>query len=60
MRLLEVLTAVASCERDPERVKALSRHADLVLGDAARDVATPADLDEIRQRHARFVTTMSQ
>ena len=44
MRLLEVLTAVASCERDPERVRALSRHANLVLGDAERDVATPADL----------------
>lgn len=56
MRLLEVLTAVASCERDPERVRALSRHADLVLGDAERDVATPADLSEIRTRHAIFVT----
>ena len=60
MRLLEVLTAVASCERDPERVKALRRHVDLVLGDAERDVATPADLDEIRTRHAKFVTMMSR
>ena len=60
IRLLEVLTAVASCERDPERVRALSRHADLVLGDAERDVATPADLAEIRTRHAKFVAMMSR
>ena len=60
MRLLEVLTAVASCERDPDRIRALSRHADLVLGDAERDVATPADLAEIRTRYAKFVATTSR
>ena len=52
IRLLEVLAVVLSCERDPARVKALQRHADLVLGDAEREVATPADLDDIRKRHA--------
>jgi uncharacterized membrane protein len=60
MRLLEVLTAVASCVRDPERVKALGRHVDLVLGDAEREIASPADLDEIRTRHARFMTMKSR
>jgi uncharacterized membrane protein len=60
IRLLEVLTAVASCERDPQRMEALERHADLVLGDAERDVATPADLANIRNRHARFVTMKAQ
>ena len=34
LRLLEVLTAVVSCEHDPLRTPALRRHADLVLGDA--------------------------
>ena len=54
IRMLEVLTAVASCEGDPTRVASLRRHADLVLGDAERDVATPADLEDVRSRHRRF------
>ncbi len=53
-RLLDVLTAVASCERDPSRQRELQRHADLVLHDAERDIETPADLDRVRRRHARF------
>ena len=60
IRLLEVLTAVASCEQDQERVRALRRHADLVLGDAERDVATPEDLADLRKRHVRFVTMTTQ
>ena len=54
MRLLEVLTSVAGCERNPARLAALKRHADLVLGDGERDVSTPADLDDLRERHNRF------
>jgi uncharacterized membrane protein len=60
IRLLEVLTAVVSCERDPHRMKTLERHADLVLGDAERDVTTPEDLEDIRKRHAGFVTMMRE
>ncbi len=55
IRMLEVLTAVAGYERDPQRLAALQRHADLVLGDADRDIGTPADLADTRQRHRRFV-----
>ncbi len=54
IRLLEVLTAVVSCEHDLVRVAALRRHADLVLGDAERGISTPPDLSDVRQRHARF------
>ncbi len=54
IRALEVLTVVAGCERDPARQVELQRHADLMLGDAERDVATPADLEDLRRRHARF------
>jgi uncharacterized membrane protein len=54
IRLLEVLTAVAGGERDPVRAEALQRHADLVLGDAERDVANPSDLNDLRQRHGQF------
>ena len=51
---LDVLIAVAGCERRPDRLAELQRHADLVLGDAERDVSAPADLEDVRLRHRRF------
>jgi uncharacterized membrane protein len=54
IRLIEVLSAVVACERNPARQVELRRHADLVLDDAERDVSTIADLGDIRKRHARF------
>lgn len=54
IRLMEILTAVASCEHDPERVEALQRHSDLALGDAERNISTPGDLEDVRRRHAAF------
>jgi len=54
IRMLEVLTAVARCDRKPERLRALRRHADLVFEDAARDISTPADLQDVRDRRALF------
>jgi len=54
IRLLEVLTAVASCERDPARTAVLQRHADLVLTEAEQSISTPSDLDDVRSRHAVF------
>lgn len=58
MRELEVLTEVVSCERDRARMASLKRHADLVLDDAGRDIATPGDLDDLRRRHRAFMTMM--
>jgi uncharacterized membrane protein len=55
IRLLEVLTAVAECEPDGARRKALARHADLALREAERNGANALDLDDIRERHAAFV-----
>ena len=55
IRLIEVLSAVSSCERDPPRVRTLRRHADLVLGDATRTVKTPADLADVVRRHEAFM-----
>ncbi len=55
IRMLEVLVSVAGCERNPSRLAVLQRHADLIQGDAERDVGTPSDLDDLRQRHRRFV-----
>ncbi len=54
MRLLEVLTAVASCEHDEARVGTLRRHADLVMTDAERDVPTVADREDVRRRYDAF------
>jgi uncharacterized membrane protein len=51
MRQLEVLTQVVSCERDRARMASLKHHADLVLDDAGRDIATPGGLDDLRRRH---------
>jgi len=54
IRLMDVLTAVADCERDPARVAELQRHADLVLGDGKRGIGAPADLHDLRRRHRAF------
>ena len=54
IRMLAVLTAVASCERNPVRLATLQRHADLILGDARRSIGTPDDLADVRHRHAAF------
>lgn len=53
--LLDVLTAVASCESDPARLQTLRRHADLALSGAERSVPAPEDVADIRERHRRFV-----
>lgn len=58
--MLDVLTAVVSCEHDAARAASLQRHADLVLGDAERNISTPGDLDDIRKRHKRFVAMKTQ
>jgi uncharacterized membrane protein len=57
-RMLEVLTAVAGCERDPSRVQALRRHAEVIMGDAERNITTPSDLERLRCLHASFITML--
>jgi uncharacterized membrane protein len=59
-KILQVLTAVAGCERDPARIAALRSHADRVLADAERSVPSPSDLDEVRKMHAKLVGVLSQ
>jgi uncharacterized membrane protein len=54
IRMLEVLTAVVSCERDPDRVAILQRHADLILADAERGKLAPSDMEDVRDRHQGF------
>ncbi len=46
---------IESVSQSPARLAALKRHADHVLGDAERDISTPADLADPRARYSRFV-----
>ncbi|MEO5732204.1 MAG: DUF2254 family protein [Rubrivivax sp.] len=54
VRMLEVFSAVATFERNQARLQPLQRHADLVVRDARRRIATPADLNDILQRAEHF------
>ncbi|KIZ45102.1 MULTISPECIES: DUF2254 domain-containing protein [Rhodopseudomonas] len=58
IQLLEVLTQVVSVERKPDRMALVRKHADLVLRDAERDIATASDLSDLRRRHRAFVTML--
>jgi uncharacterized membrane protein len=55
IRLIEVLTAGASAERTPGRLRAMHRHADLVLADAEHSLSSVSDLADLRRRHEAFV-----
>jgi uncharacterized membrane protein len=55
IRMLEVLTAVARCERRPERLAALQRHAGLILADGRRSVPNTSDRADLVNRHRRFL-----
>jgi uncharacterized membrane protein len=59
IRALEVLTAVASVERDPMRLAALGRHANLILKDGERNLKTDEDVEDLRQRHGNFLAMAS-
>ena len=58
IRILEVLAAIASCERDPVRVATLQRHADLALVAAEQNISAPADLEAVRNSHKTFAATL--
>lgn len=58
IRLLQVLTAIASCEPDADRRRELRRHAELVWADAQRKVANIDDLADIGKRRASFLRMM--
>ncbi len=60
IHMTEVLISVAGCERDPARLAVLQRHADLVGGDAGRDISTPSDLEELEHLHERFTAVRHQ
>jgi uncharacterized membrane protein len=55
IRLLDVLTAVVSCETEENRRTELMKHADLVLTDSRREISNQSDLENVANRHAIFV-----
>jgi uncharacterized membrane protein len=58
IRMLDVLTQVAACERDEQRRAVLVRHAALICADAQRTVANPADLATVQGRASLFHATL--
>jgi len=58
IHIMEVLTAIATCESDPVRVATLQRHADLALVAAEHNISTPDDLEAVRASHKRFAATV--
>lgn len=54
IRLIDVLTAVASCEPDAGRCATLARHASLVADDARRSIGNRADLQDVLARLDHF------
>jgi uncharacterized membrane protein len=54
IRLLDVLTAVASCEPRTDRHATLARHADLVVEDGRRTIKNSGDLHDLLGRYAHF------
>ena len=56
-RMLDVLARVVEVERLTDRVAVLTRHTDLVIVAARRDVPDPDDLADLEERYRRFLGT---
>lgn len=54
IRMIEVMTEVASCERDPARLSALFHQAELVIADARRTIGAPSDREDVERRYQLF------
>lgn len=59
IRMLEVLTVVAQCERRQARLATLERHASLVITDALRDIANEEDRKTAQGRADRFSSVLA-
>jgi uncharacterized membrane protein len=59
IRLLDVLTAVATCETRSDRHATLARHADLVGEDGRRTIKNRGDLHDLLGRYAHFDAALS-
>jgi uncharacterized membrane protein len=59
IRMLDVLTAVVSCEPRPDRHATLARHAKLVAEDARRSIGNSSDLQDLLASLGRFEAVRS-
>ena len=59
IRMLDVLTAVVSCEPRPDRHATLARHAKLVADDARRSIGNSSDLQDLLASLRRFEAVRS-
>lgn len=55
IRMLDVLSAVLSCETEPDRRVALLRHAEQVWADAQRTIGNAADLAGVERSRSRLL-----
>jgi uncharacterized hydrophobic protein (TIGR00271 family) len=60
IRMLDVLTQVASTESDPDRHAILAEHAELICLDAEREIANPFDLKNILHRRTVLQSAIHQ
>ena len=58
IRMLEVLEAVARCERRPDRLATLRRHGRLIFQDGRRTVPNASDRAELAGRHRRLLAVL--
>ncbi|MDQ6931003.1 MAG: DUF2254 domain-containing protein [Candidatus Eremiobacteraeota bacterium] len=60
IRMVDVIVAVARCERDPGRIETLARHVTLVRHDAMRAIPSAADRDDIIARCEIFAAVRNE
>jgi uncharacterized membrane protein len=53
-KLIDVISAVKKCERDPARLSVLDEQAGLVLIQAEKSLEVPADMDKVQRHFAKF------
>ncbi len=56
IRMLDVLTAVATCDERKDRIGTLLRHATMVYEDAERTIKNDTDLQDLRYRYQHFAS----
>jgi uncharacterized membrane protein len=60
IRMIEVMTEVVGCERDPARTACIREHAQLVMQDGEREIGNPSDFADLRARYSRFLKMLGE
>lgn len=59
IRMLEVLTKVAECERRADRRQTLARHANLITSDGTASIRNQSDINALDGRYRRLLSVVS-